>query len=85
MMTCLAQGPWAGLELELKEGREDPRRCRRFVAFLALVLGQGAPRTVVAETQEVVDREVVFQAGEVAGELVGTPHCLHMPGGLGCP
>ena len=79
-MTCLAQGPWAGLEL--KEGREDPCRCRRFVAFLALVLGQGGPCKGVAETQQVVDREAVFQAAEAAGELVGA---LHMPGGLGCP
>ena len=80
-MTCLAKGPWAGLEL--KEGREDPCRCRRFVAFSALVLGQGGQRMVVAETQEVVYREVASQVGVAAEELVA--HRLHMPGGLGCP
>ena len=79
-MTCLAKGPWAGPEL--KEGREDPCRCRRFVAPSALVESQDDPRTEVVETQEVVDREVASQVGEVAMELVGA---LHMPGGLGCP
>ena len=82
-MTRLAQGPWAGLDL--REGREDPCRCRKFMAFLLLVLGQGAPRTVVAETQEVVDREVASQAGGAAAELVGTHHCLPLRERRECP